>query len=96
LIFFRETSPIGFQGPVVFAGDFNTNSADKTRCLEAFAGQLGLRALAFQPDGRTLSKLSRLPLDHAFVRGLAVLAASAPDVPGSDHQPLVLRLAVKT
>ena len=74
------------DGPLLLAGDFNTQSARKLGYLETTCGRLGMAAVQFTPDGRTVSKLSRRPLDHAFVRGLAVEnAACWGGVGGSDH-----------
>lgn len=76
----------GHTGPMILAGDFNTQSAKKTKCLEACAATLGLTAVRFDPDARTLSKLSRRPLDHVFVRGGRVESSACWDqVGGSDH-----------
>lgn len=73
-------------GPLILAGDFNTQSAHKTELLEGIAAKLGLAPVVFSPDERTLSKLSRRPLDHAYVRGASVDNATCwPSVHGSDH-----------
>jgi len=70
----------------LLAGDFNTQSAAKLAYLEAASARLGLVPVALKPDARTLSKLSRRPLDHAFVSShLRVEAASCRDHGGSDH-----------
>lgn len=78
------------QGPVIFAGDFNTNSREKALFLSNWMKQLGMSEVTFHPDGRTVSKLSRQPLDHVFTRGLFVEdARSLAQVRGSDHQPIL-------
>ncbi len=99
----REELP---TGPALVLGDFNTAgnlwrlrpsgadarrlrgvmaSADFVPCEAASGG--GLSGITYRGG------LLRLALDHAFVRGLAVLDA-APFVAaeGSDHLPLVVRL----
>lgn len=86
-----------YKGAVLWGGDFNTNSQEKMVVLRSMIKQLGMEAVKFQPDQRTVSKLSRLPLDHVFVRGVEVLKAFVPgtDVSsGSDHQPLLLSIAL--
>jgi len=82
-------------GAILLAGDFNTQSARKLAYLHDAAAGLGLSAVSFDPDGRTVSKLSRRPLDHAFVRGAVVeraATATAADVGGSDHVALTFDL----
>jgi len=82
-------------GPVLWGGDFNTNSKEKWIHLMNVTHSLGLTPVTFIPDGRTKSKLSRLYLDHIFIRDLFVTSAeSPPDVSGSDHQPMLLTLAL--
>lgn len=82
-------------GPVICAGDWNTNSKEKRAYLEDWAHELSLEAVVFNPDGRTLSKLSRQPLDHVFVRGVVVEdAAALLHVDGSDHQPMLVSMRI--
>jgi len=79
-------------GPVLLAGDFNTQTEAKVACLEAAAATLELRAVAFDPDLRTPSKLSRRPLDHAFVSTSVRIEAQEVVVGGSDHAALTFDL----
>jgi endonuclease/exonuclease/phosphatase (EEP) superfamily protein YafD len=60
--------------------------------LEAAAAKLGLLPVRFDPDDRTVSKLSRRPLDHAFVRGAVVENAGCRGSTGSDHVALTFDL----
>ena len=76
--------PHDVLGLVACAGSRHTTA--KLGYLETTCGRLGMAAVRFTPDGRTVSKLSRRPLDHAFVRGLAVDEnAACCGVGGSDH-----------
>jgi endonuclease/exonuclease/phosphatase (EEP) superfamily protein YafD len=89
------------DGPLLLAGDFNTQSAKKTDFLTTLVTErLGLEPISFRPDGRPLSKLSRRPLDHAFVRGASRVCNTRThtDVRGSDHVAMtfVLEFALST
>eukprot|EP00756_Hemistasia_phaeocysticola_P028119 Hpha_TRINITY_DN16159_c1_g8::TRINITY_DN16159_c1_g8_i1::g.6236::m.6236 len=77
------------QGAVILAGDFNTQSARKMDYLQNIARSCGLSPVEWCPDDRTVSKLSRRPLDHAFVRGGKVVAQRCrSSTIGSDHVAL--------
>ncbi len=81
------------RGPLVLAGDFNTWSEARSVELESMALRLQLRAVTFADDRR--SQFLGRPVDHVFVRDLAVVASGAETVTSSDHNPLdvVLRVA---
>jgi endonuclease/exonuclease/phosphatase family metal-dependent hydrolase len=82
-------------GPVLWGGDFNTNSRRKRDFLFGLTvTELGMTSVAFDPDRRTVSKLSRQPLDWVFVRGLQVVHASSIESLGSDHNPINVSLSV--
>lgn len=84
-------------GPVLFAGDFNTNSKEKNKALLAMIAELKLEEVKFENDLRTQSALSRLFLDHIFCRGLTVessMVYGASEVKGSDHQPMLVNISV--
>jgi endonuclease/exonuclease/phosphatase (EEP) superfamily protein YafD len=82
-------------GPVLWGGDFNTNSRRKRDFLFDLAiPELGMTSVAFDPDRRTVSKLSRQPLDWVFIRGLQVERASSIESLGSDHNPITVSLTV--
>lgn len=86
------------EGPVLWAGDFNTNNRRKRDYLfDVAVSELQMQAIPqYEPDQRKVSKLSRLPLDWVFFKRLAVKAASAPVSSGSDHNPLVLTFSHDT
>ena len=83
-------------GPVVFAGDFNTNSQEKLTYVEDLAAELGLEAVVFPDDTRTRTTLRRLPLDHIFVGRLSVQNAKVwNDIAGSDHKALSVDVTIE-
>jgi endonuclease/exonuclease/phosphatase (EEP) superfamily protein YafD len=74
------------DGPIVFAGDFNTWTEAREEGFRAAAAALGLREIAYADDRRAL--FFGRPLDHILVRGLAVVDAMAIPVKSSDHNPI--------
>ena len=78
------------QGPIIFAGDFNTWSAARTRVMKEVADRLGLKEIEFAEDKRTL--FFGKQLDHILVRGLSVVRASAISVTSSDHNAVTATL----
>lgn len=84
------------DGPVLFAGDFNTRTRARTRYLMKLMSDLNLHPVTFKNgDRRMVWKFTRNYLDHTFVRGLKVQTAEVlADSRGSDHKPMVLELAL--
>lgn len=78
------------DGPIVFAGDFNTWSEARNAVLDEIAARLGLSEVSYQPDGRR--RTFGLPLDRFFIRGLTVGRSHAPEVKSSDHNPILVIL----
>ena len=58
--------------------------------VDALASRLGLISVGLQEDLRTT--FNGLPLDHVFVRGLAVESSETVLVSSSDHNPISVRL----
>jgi endonuclease/exonuclease/phosphatase (EEP) superfamily protein YafD len=86
------------EGPILLGGDFNAWSDEKQERLRALAARLALVEVAFDgrsedEDGRT--KVFGNALDYAFVRGLRVESARVEVSERSDHNALVLELAVE-
>ncbi|MGL5947844.1 MAG: endonuclease/exonuclease/phosphatase family protein [Aeromonas sp.] len=77
------------QGPVIMAGDFNSWSEKRTRWLEGFVNELGLKQAKMSPDQRL--RVSDYPLDHIFYRSLKLLEANSPASDASDHAPITAR-----
>jgi endonuclease/exonuclease/phosphatase (EEP) superfamily protein YafD len=73
------------DGPIVFAGDFNTWNDARQETFRAAAAALGLHEVPYPDDQRAL--FFGRPLDHILVRGLAVVDAAAIPVKSSDHNP---------
>jgi len=84
------------DGPVLFAGDFNTRTKARTRYAMNLLAEMNLEPVTFKNgDRRMVWKFTRNYLDHAFVRGLTVRSAEVlSDARGSDHKPMVLELAL--
>lgn len=71
------------QGPVIFAGDFNTHHAWRMNFLNNYLAKLGMQRVIFSQDNR------RRALDHIFFRGLKLLESQLyRQSIGSDHLPL--------
>jgi endonuclease/exonuclease/phosphatase (EEP) superfamily protein YafD len=85
------------EGPVLWAGDFNTRTQARTRYLMQAVRDLGLSEVNFKNgDRRMVWKFTKNYLDHGFVRGLTVKDAEViVDSRGSDHRPLTLELALE-
>ncbi|MCI5144549.1 MAG: endonuclease/exonuclease/phosphatase family protein [Candidatus Electrothrix sp. AR3] len=78
-------------GPILFGGDFNTNSKEKREYLYKLINKIGLSEVVFRPDTRTVSGLSRIPLDYIFTKGLNVRDARVmEELEGSDHNALLV------
>jgi endonuclease/exonuclease/phosphatase (EEP) superfamily protein YafD len=78
------------HGPILFAGDLNTWTAGRYDAVRDMARALGLTEIRFDDDRRRLF-LGR-QLDHVFVRGLTLAAASTIEVTSSDHNPVLADL----
>lgn len=79
------------QGPVIFAGDFNTSDMEKYNKMNQVALDFNLVPVAFMNDKRKKSTFSRLVIDHIFVRGMKVLDANVhTKLKSSDHKAMSL------
>lgn len=71
------------QGPVIWAGDFNTWSNVRQRHLDKRARELGLTQHIPETDNRNLK------LDHVYTKGLELISIQILDnFKSSDHLPL--------
>lgn len=70
------------QGPMIWAGDFNTWTADRLNFLMNLTKQLGLTHLSPSNDNRGMV------FDHIFSRGLEVVSSEVLPDKTSDHRPL--------
>lgn len=72
-----------FNGPVIWAGDFNTWSPTRTIYLINIAKKMGLQLLIPAVDNR------KLKLDHILVRGFKMVSLEILDTyQSSDHFPV--------
>jgi len=78
-------------GPVILSGDFNTWRKKRLDLVGEISGQLGLRAIHFDDDRRSLAFGNAV--DHIYVRGLSKREASTRVVSTSDHNPMTVRLS---
>jgi endonuclease/exonuclease/phosphatase (EEP) superfamily protein YafD len=82
------------QGPIVFAGDFNTWNDARDVIVAETAARLGMTEIVLRDDQRAVFLGHHL--DHIFVRGLEVLDVAAIPVTSSDHNPLMVTLRVSS
>ena len=80
------------EGPVIFAGDFNTWRQSRLEHLEVLIDSHGLDAVEFDNDDR--KRFLGYPLDHVYVRGLEVVAAETHETRASDHNPMRVWLSI--
>ena len=78
------------DGPIIFAGDFNTWSDARSKVVADLAARLGLAEVTLSDDRRTL--FLGAPADHIFIRGLRVRESAAIPVTSSDHNPVTATL----
>jgi endonuclease/exonuclease/phosphatase (EEP) superfamily protein YafD len=77
------------QGPVLFAGDFNTwNEARFAKLQQLVTKRLGMQEIPIPPETRQTSL--GLVVDHAFVRGLTYSSVIdlSQTIHSSNHEPL--------
>ncbi len=79
-------------GPVVFSGDLNTWTQARKDVLMPFISSFNLTEVTFEPDHRSF-KMGH-PVDYIFTRGLAVKQSRVVEVDTSDHNPLIVTLAL--
>jgi endonuclease/exonuclease/phosphatase (EEP) superfamily protein YafD len=85
------------QGPVIFAGDFNTWNKKRTLILTSIINQSGMKEAGFHPDFRT-KRFGRF-LDHVFYKGLKIRQTHVfEDINSSDHKAVEIEffLALNT
>ncbi len=63
---------LSHDGPVIFAGDFNTSDKEKLDAMWTVAWKTKLKTVTFENDQRKRSKFSKLIIDWTLVRGVEV------------------------
>lgn len=82
------------EGPVVFAGDFNTHNKKRLNFLEKQARKRNLVNLEFK-NSHLRKKFAGNILDHTFARDVEVLDSYVPsNSKGSDHPPMILTVRI--
>jgi endonuclease/exonuclease/phosphatase (EEP) superfamily protein YafD len=75
------------EGPVVYAGDFNTNNKSKTEGLNQRLAKIGLKKIGYETDHR------KHKLDWIYIRGCTPTESEILyDIKTSDHTPLYAKL----
>ncbi len=88
-----KTNMMGHQGPVIFAGDFNTRTKRRYQEVVEMARDLDLTEVGFvNGELRMRSFGTSNILDHAFIRGFKINHAEVFQSQGSDHKPMTLDL----
>lgn len=78
------------DGPIIFAGDFNTWTDARLAVVLHAAAALHITAIPFVEDLRSLFLGHHL--DHMLIRGLDVVQVAAIAVKSSDHNPVTATL----
>ncbi len=84
------------QGPILFAGDFNTRTQARTHYVLNMMRRYGLKEIHFKNGHRRMKfKFTPNYLDYGFIRGLKVKTAHVDgDSAGSDHKPMLMELEI--
>lgn len=78
------------DGPVVFAGDFNSKNQTRINHMVKGLNENGLVPVLFRNDKRRRSKFSRKIIDYSFVRGFKINDAWVlGKLKTSDHKAMV-------
>jgi endonuclease/exonuclease/phosphatase (EEP) superfamily protein YafD len=77
------------EGPMIFAGDFNTWSRERQRMIDGMMEDLGLEEAHYANDTRRRF-LAKLALDHVYYRGLDLQQAEVLQTTASDHNPILV------
>ncbi|MBD66587.1 MAG: hypothetical protein CME62_15350 [Halobacteriovoraceae bacterium] len=80
------------KGPAIFAGDFNTWSTSKLKAMRQVLTQVGFKPVSFANDQR--KRFLGKALDHVWIKDLKVRMSDAPEVEGSDHNPMLIELSI--
>lgn len=84
------------NGPVLFAGDFNSRTNARIRYMLKIINELKFTPIEFKNGHRRMAwKFTNNYLDWGFVRGLTVKNAEViVDSRGSDHKPMTFEVSI--
>lgn len=83
------------DGPVVFAGDFNTRNKRRLKYMYKIMKEHGLYEVKFSPDTRRRSKFSKIFIDFSFVRGMEVKSSEVlGHLDSSDHYAMLFTVKI--
>ena len=80
------------KGPILLSGDINTWRSRRSEVLREATMRRGLTPLQFDEDFR--KHVFGQPMDHIYVRGLNVIAATSRRTTSSDHNPMTARFSL--
>ena len=85
----------GHKGPIIFAGDFNTNRQPRIDYLQRnLVKRLGFDDMQFRNDERMKSAITNLTIDFTFTRGLDVIDSEVlGHLKSSDHKAMYFEVA---
>jgi endonuclease/exonuclease/phosphatase family metal-dependent hydrolase len=83
------------DGPVLFAGDFNTRTKKRTQHLFQESLKRGFQSVDFINGHKRSKGLGGNFLDWSFVRGVKVKNPYIHSVKSSDHQPMHFEMALE-
>jgi endonuclease/exonuclease/phosphatase (EEP) superfamily protein YafD len=75
------------QGPIIFAGDFNSWNGQREHVMKGVMQALSLNEVSFSHDVRKRF-VTGYALDHIYYRGLKIEEAEVLSTTASDHNPL--------
>ncbi len=74
-------------GPIIFAGDFNNWTDERSAILERLVKSLQLASISYSNHNR--SRVFGHTIDHIYYRGLEVIEHQTIEVTSSDHNPIL-------
>lgn len=83
-----------WQGPIIWAGDFNSWNPGRQHLLAQATQALGLKDVLWMNDG-LIKRFMGFKLDHVFHRGLSIKRAQVFRTKGSDHNALYFEAKIE-
>ncbi|MFZ4713359.1 MAG: endonuclease/exonuclease/phosphatase family protein [Bacteriovoracaceae bacterium] len=81
------------DGPIIFAGDFNTNMPAKVKFLKKMTSNMGMQSIEFKNDARM--KVFGQTIDYIFIKGLHPKNSEVlGSLKSSDHKAMMAELAL--